>query len=493
MSLLTRIRFAVLSIGVASVAGATGHAAAPALARDAVQATICGVGNGSSWASNGRAGADWLVVALDDKNQCKGARQFLPVLSARIVAGGADVQAFHTLGDACVLTRSQLFAACRTGNGGGGSVGIAVFGDPQHNLAERPYVGARTSFPALPSAGSSTSSSGDTVGIPIPTSGGTTCPLAESVEGPNWAFLLHDGALLRGNRWFVKASRFVNASSCASLHDLWTSIADAAGAARANTNSWNATSWISGGWACTAAHDMAWPGGGSSIADMPIAGCARVTYPGSAGVLEQVVVYPDPESGTNGAATVAQTRLLNARIIAIRNAVDSYGIGVVALSAVTAVRLDGPPPGGHPSTGTHPLSAEHVSACGATSHDPNPALDVYGSRWTHGSEHGSGWELSVNAGYPCELAHLLFLPFLADILSGPNAGSLPAGRLQRNGWTCMPNPSTLIAVCSFTATGGGLADAIGKPLPAGLRIGIRAAYSAGATRETLSRAIQATL
>ena len=76
-------------------------------------------------------------MALDDKNQCKGARQWLTVLSGRIVAG-ADVQAFRTLGYACVVTRSELLGACRTGDGGPGSAGVAVIGDPQHNPAERP-------------------------------------------------------------------------------------------------------------------------------------------------------------------------------------------------------------------------------------------------------------------------------------------------------------------------------------------------------------------
>jgi hypothetical protein len=467
--------------------------AGSAPARNAVQATVCGVGNGSAWSSQGRSGSDWLVLALDDKNQCKSAKQWLIALSARVVGGGADVQAFRMLGDACVITRSQLLGACRSGNGGAGSARVAVFGDPQHNPAESPYVGARTSFPQLPSAGSSTSSGGDDFGIPVPTSTGTTCPVSGSLEGPTWAFRTGDGSLLRGNRWFVQASPFVSASSCGSLHDVWTRLAEAAGDARADTNSFEASSWMSGNWACTAAHDVAWPGGSGSIADVPVAGCARVTYPGSAGVLEQVVVYPNIESGTNGAATTAQLRTLTTRILAIRDAVNAYGIGVVALAAVTAERLDGPPPGGRPAAGTYPLSAQRVSACGATSANPNPAIDVYGSRWTHGSEHGSSWELAVNAGYPCELARLIFLPFLTDVLSGPNAGSLPAERLHRYGWTCTPNASTLIAVCAFTAAGGGLSDAIGKPVPDGIRIGVRAAYTAGVTRDTLSRAIQATL
>ena len=374
------------------------------------------------------------------------------------------MQAFRTLGYACVVTRSELLGACRTGDGDLVRRESQSLEIPSTIRPSVPTSVAGTSFPQLPSAGSSTASGGNDWGIPVPTPGGTSCPLSGSFEAASWAFLLPDGTLLRGHRWFVKASPFVSASS-----------------------------WTSGNWACVAAHDVAWPGGASSIADVPVAGCARVSYPGSAGVLEQVVVYPNTESGTNGAATTAQVRRLNARIIAIRDAVDTYGIGVVALAALTAERLDGPPPGGRPSAGTHPLGAQHVSVCGATSQDANPTFDVYGSRWTHGSEHGSRWQLAVNAGYPCELARLIFLPFLTDVLSGPNAGSLPAERLHRYGWTCTPNASMLIAVCAFTATGGSLGDAIAKPVPAGIRIGVRAVYTTGATRETLSQAIEASL
>ena len=128
-------------------------AAAQAPARISLQTYVCGVGNGSTWTRAGTTGRDWVVIALDDKNQCKSARQWLATLSARLTAhAGADVQAFRLLGDACVLTKSTLLAACRTGNGGPGTVGVAVIGDPAHNPAARPYTGGRTSLPALPAS-----------------------------------------------------------------------------------------------------------------------------------------------------------------------------------------------------------------------------------------------------------------------------------------------------------------------------------------------------
>jgi hypothetical protein len=49
-------------------------AASQAPAHVSLQTYICGVGNGATWTRAGHSGRNWLVVALDDKNQCKSAR-----------------------------------------------------------------------------------------------------------------------------------------------------------------------------------------------------------------------------------------------------------------------------------------------------------------------------------------------------------------------------------------------------------------------------------
>src|SRR5689334_12632621 len=134
-TLRARIRWAAMLAGiVALLVGASAASQAPA--QSTLQTTICGVGNGSAWTQAGHTGRTWLVVALDDKNQCKSARQWLTQLSARITAtSGADTQAFRLLGYSCVITKSALLAGCRTGNGGTGSAGIVVVGDPTRNPA----------------------------------------------------------------------------------------------------------------------------------------------------------------------------------------------------------------------------------------------------------------------------------------------------------------------------------------------------------------------
>jgi hypothetical protein len=110
---------------------------------------------------------------------------------------GADVQAFRLLGDACVLTKSTLFAACRTGNGGPGTVGVAVIGDPATNPAAQPYTSGRTSFPALPASGGGGGSGGPAAsadGIPIPWDGGVDCHFPTITGAATWKFRLPDGS-----------------------------------------------------------------------------------------------------------------------------------------------------------------------------------------------------------------------------------------------------------------------------------------------------------
>jgi hypothetical protein len=470
-------------------------AAAQAPARPALTTSICGVGKGSMWTRAGRTGLTWVVVSLDDNNQCRSARQWVAPLSARMTArSGADVQAFRLLGYACVLTKSTLLAACRTGDGGPGSAGVAVIGDPTTNPAARPYTGGRTSLPALPASGGGGGSSGgpgaSADGIPMPWGGGTECHFTDVVDSAGWALVLPDGQLIRGTKWFVRGSEGGSEVGCRALKAQIPDLTAAAGSARADRDSFEAKSWIDGSWSCVAGHDVAWPGGGSKIASMASAACARIQYPGGGShpILEQVAVMPEVEN-TTPATTVAERRGLYQQAIDLRDALVRYGIHAVTAAALTAVRLNHAPPGATTATGTHPLSANAVFTCGTTSSTRDPSYRVLGAAWRHGSERGSNWQVAVGGGYPCELARGLFLPWLADALSG---GSTPtASQLSRYGWHCTLQRATLIGVCHFTASGDPLRGAIGKPIPGNVTVGIRAAYTTGATRETLPNAVRA--
>ncbi len=482
-------RALTLAVVIVAVCAAIGAAQAPA--RVALQTTVCGVGNGSTWTRAGASGRDWLVTALDDKNQCKSARQWLTQLSARITARtGADTQAFRMLGYACVMTKSQLLAACRTGNGGPGSAGVAVIGDPTGNPAARPYTNGATSFPALPSGSGSGSGPGaEADGIPVPGSG-ADCNLPVSGTAARWSFRLPTGTLMSGIKWTVASSPAGSEAGCRAFRDLWPELAAAAGSATANTDSFEAKSWIKGSWSCVASHDVAAPGGGSSISSVPTASCARIEFPGGGehGILEQVTVYPHVESATTP-ITSAETTALIRRIIDLRDGIARYGIHLATVRALTAERLSAPRPGGHRAAGTHPLSDNAVFVCGSTPSEHDPSYRILGAAWTHGSEHGSNWQVAVDSGYPCQLARGLFLPFLAGILSG--GSSPPAAQLNRYGWHCTLQRAALIGVCHLTARGNPLADAVGKPIPTNVTIGIRAAYVTGATRETLPNAVRA--
>ena len=486
-----QIRWATLAGLVALLVGAAVAAEAPA--QTSLQTTICGVGNGSTWSRAGTTGRDWLVTALDDKNQCKSARQWLTTLSARLTARtGADVQAFRALGSACVLTKSTLIAACRTGNGGPGSVGVAVIGDPARNPAAAPYTGGRTSFPALPAApGSSGPGPGASAdGIPITWNAGVECRFPSNTDAATWSLVLPDGNRVTGTKWWVRGSTGASEAACRALRDVWPQLAAQASKERANSNSFEAKAWTNGSWSCIASHDVAWPGGGSNIASLSSAACARVAYPagGSHPILEQVGVMPYVEV-TTPATTIAERVDLYEQARNLRNALDRYGIHAATAAALTAVRLDHVPPNAAPASGAHPLSDSSVFTCGSTPSEHDPSYRVVGAAWSHGSEHGSNWQVAVNGGYPCELARGLFLPWLADALSGDSSPS--GSQLNRNGWHCTLQRTALIGTCHFTATGDPLRTGIGKPIPANMTVGIRAAYNVGATRETLPNAVRA--
>jgi hypothetical protein len=472
-------------------------AAAPSTRSAALQTYVCGVGHASTWTRAGRTGTDWLVLGLDSKSGCKSARQSLATLAPKITShAGADTQAFRALGMACVITKSTLFGACRTGNGGPGTTGIAVIGDPTRNSAVRPYVGGRTSFPALSSTTTPTTAATGDPGVPRLSPAAVTCTAPADTAAAGWAFRLPDGNLLSGNHWTVNTFAFFSDADCSAIRDLIPELETAAGNVTMDTSSFETKSWAHGSWACVAAHDVAYPGGRSSIVDVPVAGCARTIFlngtsnadgtPSLATTLEQVVVYPNVEVGTSG-TTTTEIRQLTTRVGAIRDSFEQYGISLVALNSATARRLSGPPPAGTAVAGSHAPTESGVQSCGTA------ATAVPSARWTHGSEHGTTWELAVNAGYPCELATAVFKTFVANLAASPD--TLTAAQLDRNGWTCSANQTTLIAICKFTPEiyTDRLRAALGETVPTGFRIGIRAAYSVGATRETLSRAIQATL
>jgi hypothetical protein len=470
-------------------------AAAQAPARPTLTTKICGVGKGSMWTRAGHTGLTWAVVALDDNGQCGSARQWIAPLSARMTSrSGADVQAFRLLGDACVLTKSTLLAACRTGDGGPGSAGVAVIGDPTANPAARPFTGGRTSLPALPSSGGGGGSGGgpgaSADGIPVPWAGTVDCRIPSVVDSAGWALALPDGQLIRGTKWFVRDSGGATAAACQALKAQWPDLTAAAGSARADHDSFETKAWIDGSWSCIVGHDVAWPGGGAKIASLTSGSCARIQYPGGGNhpILEQVSVMPGVEN-TTPATTVAERTALYAQARDLRDALDRYGVHAATAAALTAVRLNHVPPGATTATGTHPASANTVFTCGTTSSARDPSYRVLGAAWTHGSEHGSNWQVAVNGGYPCELARGLFLPWLADVLG--SGTPVPAAQLSRYGWHCALQRAPLMATCHFTASGDPLRNAIGKPIPGDMTVGIRAAYTTGATRETLPNAVRA--
>lgn len=487
---MSRATCAVLAGALLVMSLVVGYAGAQP-SRTAFRAYVCGVGAGATWTRSGRTGNDWLVSALDDKNQCKSARQWLLTLSARLSGrAGADTQAFRSNGYACVMTRSQFLAACRTGNGGPGTVGIAVIGDPTRNPVARAYAAGRTTFPPLPSPTSAGGPGPTADGIPIPWDHGVDCHLSTVAAGPAWSFRLSDGKLIDGDTWTVRGARGADEVSCQAVRDLWPRLAAAAGSARARSDAFSATSWRDGAWSCVASHDMSRPGGASSISSPPTAGCAKVNFPGGGdhGILEQVAVFPRVES-TRTPITVAEQAPLYERMRDVRNAIDRYGIHAVTVLAATAERLDAPPPDGQRSDGTAPWSSNGVIVCGTTYSEHFPSFRLIGSQWRHGSERGSNWQVGTSAGYPCDLAKTLFLPFLAERLEA--TGSVPGGQLNRYGWACSLDRPALIGVCRFTGSGDPLAAAVGRPLPTGMVVGVRAAFMTGATTETLRNAIDA--
>jgi hypothetical protein len=483
----------VTLVGLVTVLVALAASAAPA--RTTLQVTVCGVGSGSTWTRAGHTGREWLVSALDDKNQCKSARQWLTQLSARLTAtSGADTQAFRLLGYSCVITKSALLAGCRTGNGGAGSAGVAVVGDPTRNPAATPYANGRTSFPALPASGGGSGGGsgpgGSADGVPMPWGGGVDCNYPTIATSAGWALVLPDGNLIRGTKWWVRGSTGGSEAGCRALRSVWADLTAAAGANRADHDSFEAKSWIDGSWSCVVSHDVAAPGGGSRISSLASGACARVQYPGGGDhpILEQVAVMPYVEETTPGTTTAERVDLYE-QARNLRNALDRYGVHAATAAATTAERLDGPPPGGRRAAGSHPLSDNGILVCGSTASEHDPAYRILGANWAHGSEHGSTWQVAVNGGYPCELARGLFLPWLADVLSGGSSPS--AAQLSRYGWHCALQRAALVATCHFTASGDPLRAGIGKPVPGNMTIGVRAAWVQGASRETLPNAVRA--
>jgi hypothetical protein len=301
-------------------------------------------------------------------------------------------------------------------------VGVAVIGDPATNPAALPYTSGRTSFPALPASGGGGGSGGPAAsadGIPIPWDGGVDCHFPTITGAATWKFRLPDGKLISGTKWWVRGAPGGSEAACRALRGVWPDLAAAASAGRADHESFTAKSWIDGSWSCVASHDMAAPGGGASISSLPSAACARIQYPGGGThpILEQVAVMPYVEE-SNPSTTTAERIDLFQQELNLRNALDRYGIHTAAAAAVTAEHFNHVPPGATLSAGFHPLSANNVFTCGSTPSEHDPAYRIIGANWAHGSEHGSNWQVAVNGGYPCELARVLFLPWLADALGG---------------------------------------------------------------------------
>ncbi len=329
-------------------------------------------------------------------------------------------------------------------------------------------------------------------GVPETWAAGHPCA-DMSYTGPEWAFLLPDGTLVTGTHWSVRAADVPADADCNAIRGLLPQLAHAsdrdsqptvAGAdSISNGRSW---AWSQGSWGCVSARDFTVAPSSSAAAHgdiapgdhtvgLPFAGCARSTFPNGeqaadgtpalAAAREQVIVYPNVEVGTSGVPS-SQTRALDNRVIALRDAFDSYGVNVVALAAITAQKLDQAPPSGVVIAPSTPPSAVRTNqACGGNYRGYWPATAVPSAPWTGGG--GSGC-------YPCELAGPVFKIFLANLTA--SSASLSQAQLHRYGWTCISDHVHLIATCRFAPEiyADRLRDGVGHPVPSSFRVGVAA-------------------
>ena len=438
---------------------ATGSAA-----RTEVDPTFpCGTLHGPTWSVPGRTGSNWYVIAIQTRNECATEQSWVDALSAKLVSrGGADVQVFRAGPNAtygCIMIRSQLFASCRAGNGGHGTDGVIVLGNPERN----PYSAAyRDGF--NPSAQQQVA---DLAGVPGPK--GTS--ICKGFTGPRWAFKAADGHRVSGTSWTAYGDSFTD--GCRSVAEPRNWAAAAASEEAMRSSGFLVREHGVGDWGCVAAHDYAWPGGAGSISGVPVAGCARVIYPFGLGTLsaqlEQVIVFPDM-SGAGPTALTGVTRAVQQQYIDTVAAASHHGITVVGVKAAAAKVVGG----SHPETNAHTPAG--VVQCGARR--------VGGGSWRHGSARGDSWLVAVRGGYPCELARTVFAPFLAYLTLSP---ATAAANLSRYGWSCSANRTAQTAGCSFSPPDSYLADALGRPVPAGMRVAISAGWSGG--RAALATAI----
>jgi hypothetical protein len=303
------------------------------------------------------------------------------------------------------------------------------------------------------------------------------------------------------------------------VRDLWPSIASAIGrsdhppaGSPITLGNDRSFAWQQGSWGCVSARDYtvapasayAATGDiapGDHTVGLPVAGCARSTFPNGArasdgspalsAALEQVVVYPNVETGTTGVPST-QARALTNRVSALGDALDQYGIGVVALAAMTAQKLDQAPPGGHVLAQANPPSAWPArQGCGGGPAGYWPATSTPSAPWSKNGASGTTWVLATAGGYPCQLAEPVFRVFLANLTS--SSSTLSTAQLHRYGWQCTPSRADLISICRFSPELylERLHDGVGRDAPNSFRVGV-AALLPGVQSNRLGTAIDAT-
>jgi hypothetical protein len=437
-------------------------AAATARALDD-QTFVCGIQQGPSLSVPGaRPTRKWDVISITDRAECANAHQWAILLGARIAGhAGEDTQVFRSGHFGCILARAELLAVCRDGNGGHGTEGVIVLGNP----GENPLV------PQYDSTYSPTAMQAvaDLVGVPGP----AATSLCEPFDGPAWKFRAADGHTVTGSSWVAYGDTF--ADGCPAAGDLRGESAAAIGDQAMSSRSFLVSSHLDGDWGCVAVHDYAWPGGAGTIVGVPLAGCTRVVYPfgtsSLAAELEQVVVLPDASGVTagsrvhpaTGVTTAVQQQLADAKL-----AVGALGLAAVAVKGTAAYVVGG--------------------TAGSGSHAPNgiiqcPRHRVGGAGWRHGSAHGDGFLVATSGGYPCELADAVIVPFLAYLVTGTATAS--AASLHRNGWSCNGDRTALTAMCAFDPSSvfqgrDRLATLIGGPVPQNIRVAVSADYPGAA-------------
>jgi len=417
----------------------------------------CGIEQGPVWSvSDGLHGRRWYVIAIQTRTECDNAHDWAAVLGRRIAGrGGQSVQVFRVGTFGCVMVRTQLMAVCRQGNGGHGADGVIVLGNPAQNPLVEQYSGSYS-----PAAQQRVA---DLAGVPGP-KGTSLCKL---FDGPRWTFKAADGHAVSGGAWQAVGDSFPD--GCAAAGDLRA--ASAAALTEAGRSDLVVQS-KHGDWGCVAAHDYAWPGGAGSTVGVPVAGCARLIFPFGtdtlSGGLEQVVVIPDVSGVTPGSAANPSTGVDTAvlqQVNDMHSAASHYGVMAVAVVAAAA-RVTG---GSHPETNAH--TPQGTVQCGSRR--------VSGAGWRHGGAHGAAWLVATHGGYPCALASAVYAPVRAVLDTIPPSGMPAAAALHRYGWTCRGNRTTLTGVCSFDPPDDTLAIALGRAVPAGMRVAVSAAYPGG--------------